>query len=95
LNTDFDESKPKPNGLIYYTIYTKGLNNSSGYIDVALADDQLLKDYLQYLDIGIKPVRSYVLVEPPKAQGKNVAPTGLFSVNLAEVSAIMTVKPAS
>ena len=47
--------------MIYYTIFVKGLNNSTGYIDVALSDDQLLKDFMQYLDIGIKPHRTYIL----------------------------------
>lgn len=88
------EETDQPKGMIYYTIYMKSLSNGSGYIDVALADDQLFKDYLQYLDVGIKPVRTYVVTMPPKAHGKPVASTGLFSINMSEVSAITTVKPA-
>lgn len=88
------EETDQPKGMIYYTIYMKGLSNGSGYIDVALADDQLFKDYLQYLDVNIKPVRHYIVTMPPKAHGKPVANTGLFSINLSEVSAMTTVKPA-
>ena len=80
-------------GFTYYTIYLKGLSNGSGYIDVALSDEQLLKDYLQYLDVGIKPVRTYVVTMAPKAQGKSVASTGQLCINLSDVSAITTVKP--
>ena len=88
------ETVDQPKGMIYYTIYLKSLANGSGYIDVALADDQLFKDYMQYLDIGIKPVKHYVVTMPPKAHGKPVASTGLFSINLSEIAAITTVKPA-
>lgn len=80
--------------MIYYTIYMKGLTNGCGYVDVALADEQLFKDYLQYLDVGIKPIRTYVVTMPPKAQGKPVANTGQFSINLSDISAITIVKPA-
>jgi hypothetical protein len=80
-------------GVLYYTIYLKGLSNGSGYVDVALTDDQLFKDYLQYLDVGIKPIRTYVVATAPKAQGKPVSNTGLFSVNLSDIMAITTVKP--
>ena len=80
--------------MIYYTIFVKGLNNSTGYIDVALADDQLLKDFLQYLDIGIKTHRTYVVTEPPKAEGKVMASTGLFIINLLDVTAITALKPS-
>lgn len=88
------EESDQPKGVIYYTIYLKGLANGSGYIDIALADDQLFKDYLQYLDIGIKPVRTYVVTLPPKAHAKAMAETGLFAINFSEVSAVTTVKPA-
>jgi hypothetical protein len=81
--------------MIYYTIYLKSLSNGCGYIDVALADDQLFKDYLQYLDVGIKPIRTYTVAMPPRAQGKPVANSGLFSINLSEITAITTVKPAA
>ena len=80
-------------GVTYYTIYLKGLANGSGYIDVALTDDQLFKDYLQYLDINIKPVRSYVVAMAPKAHGKPVANTGMLTINLSDIAAITTVKP--
>ncbi len=79
--------------MIYYTIFVKGLNNGTGYIDVALADDQLLKDFMQYLDIGIKAHRTYVMTAPPKAQGKPVSTTALFTINLADVTAISALKP--
>jgi len=79
--------------MIYYTIFVKGLNNSTGYIDVALADDQLLKDYLQYLDIGIKPHRTYVVSAPPKVQGKPMPTTGIFAINLSDVTAVTALQP--
>jgi hypothetical protein len=72
----------------------KGLANGSGYIDVALTDDQLFKDYLQYLDINIKSVRSYVVAMAPKAHGKPVANTGMLTINLSDIAAITTVKPS-
>lgn len=78
--------------MIYYTVFVKGLNNSTGYIDVALADDQLLKDFLQYLDVGIKPHRSYAVTAPPKAQGKLIATTGVFVINLSDVTAITALR---
>jgi hypothetical protein len=89
-----EEVPSTPEGILYYTIYTKGLNNGAGYIDVALGDDQLFKDYLQYLDIGIKPVRSYPVVQPPKGPGKGMVTAGMFAVNLSEVSAMTTSKPS-
>lgn len=79
--------------MIYYTIYVKNLHNNTGYIDVALADDQLLKDFLQYLDVNIKPVRTYVVTESPKTgQGREVASTGTFAVNFSDITAITAVK---
>ena len=81
--------------MLYYTIYVKGLNNGTGYIDVALADDQLLKDYINYLDVGLRPVRSYVLTTPAKSQGKPVASTGVFVVNLADVTGITVIAQTS
>lgn len=77
--------------MIYYTIFVKGLNNSTGYIDVALADDQLLKDFMQYLDVGIKPHRVYTVTAPPKAGGKT-APSGVFAVNLSDVTAMTAMR---
>jgi hypothetical protein len=75
--------------MIYYTIYIKNLSNGTGYIDVALDDDQLLKDYLQFLDIGMKAHRSYRVVNAAGAKGAS----GLFSLNLSDVSAITTINP--
>ena len=88
------EHADQAKGLIYYTIYLKSLSNGSGYVDIALAGDQLFKDYLQFLDVGIKPVRTYVVIMPPNAHGRSVAETGLFSINLSDVTAMTTVKPA-
>jgi hypothetical protein len=76
--------------MIYYTVYVKGLRNSTGYIDVALKDDQLLKDFQQFLDLGLKASRIYPVVDPGGAS----ATRGSFTVNLAEVSAITTVIPS-
>jgi hypothetical protein len=78
--------------MIYYTIFVKGLNNSTGYIDVALADDQLLKDFMQFLDVGIKPHRVYTVTAPPKAMGKPVAATGVFAVNLSYITAMTAMR---
>jgi hypothetical protein len=78
--------------MIYYTIFVKGLNNSTGYIDVALADDQLLKDFMQFLDVGIKPHRVYTVTAPPKAMGKPVAATGVFAVNLSDITAMTAMR---
>src|SRR5262245_54085383 len=73
--------------MIYYSIYVKGLNNGMGYIDVAMEDDQLLKDFEQYLDIGVRPHRSYKLAPTPGTPDAG----GLFTVNMAEVTAITTI----
>jgi len=79
--------------MLYYTIFVKGLNNGTGYIDVALQDDQLLRDYLQYLDVGIKAHRTYVLASPPKAGSKVAGATGVFTLDLTTVSAVTVLKP--
>jgi len=81
--------------MIYYTIYVKNLHNDTGYIDLALDDDQLLKDFKQYLDCNIKPDRSYTITAPPGAEGKPVQSAGAFVINLAEVTAISIMKPDS
>jgi hypothetical protein len=70
--------------MIYYTIYVKNLNNGTGFIDVGLEDDQLLKDYLQFLDIGVRPHRTYPIANAPALRGKK----GQFTINMTEVSAI-------
>jgi hypothetical protein len=79
--------------MLYYTIFVKGLNNGTGYIDVALSDDLLLRDYLQYLDVGIKPHRTYVLASPPKGGSKGAGATGVFTLDLTTVTAITVLKP--
>jgi hypothetical protein len=75
--------------MIYYTIYIKNLHNGTGYIDVALEDDQLLRDFASYLDVGIRPHRPYLMANPAGARGT----AGQFVLNIAEVVAIMTSTP--
>ena len=70
--------------MIYYTIYVKGLNNQTGYIDVALEDDVLLKDYMIFLDIGLKAHRAYQIADVAGARGKS----GQFIIDLACIAAI-------
>ena len=70
--------------MLYYTIYVKGLNNQTGYIDVALADDQLLKDYLIFLDIGLKAHKPYPIATVAGAREKS----GQFIIDLACIAAI-------
>ena len=76
--------------MIYYTIYVKNLHNGTGYIDVALEDDQLLKDFMQFLDIGIRPHRTYALTNPGGARG-GVA--GQFIIHMDAVMAITISSP--
>lgn len=75
--------------MTYYTIYIKNLHNGTGYIDVAMEDDQLLHDFAQYLDVGIRPHRAYVMANPAGLQGT----AGQFILNITEVVAIMTSTP--
>jgi len=75
--------------MLYYTIYIKNLNNGTGYIDIALEDEQLLKDFAQFLDIGIRPHRSYPMMNP--AGSKTAG--GQFTLNIAEVVAITVSAP--
>ena len=75
--------------MVYFTIYLKNLNNGTGYVDTALADDQLMRDYLQYLDIGMKAHRAYAVVDG----AANDVPVGVFAVNLADVAAITATVP--
>ena len=70
--------------MLYYTIYVKGLNNQTGYIDVALEDDQLLKDYLIFLDIGLKAHKPYQIATVAGPRGKG----GQFIIDLATIAAI-------
>ncbi|MBK7997308.1 MAG: hypothetical protein IPK15_00895 [Verrucomicrobia bacterium] len=81
--------------MLYYTIYVKGLNNSTGYIDVALENDQLFKDFMQLLDVNVKPCRIYDMAVPPDSEGKPVKPNGKFMINLSEVTAMSTMVPDS
>lgn len=81
--------------MLYYTIYVKGLNNSTGYIDVALESDQLFKDFMQLLDVNVKPCRVYDMAALPDADGKPVKPNGKFMINLSEVTAMSTMIPDS
>jgi len=73
--------------MLYYTIYIKSLNTATGYIDVALEDDQLLKDFLQFLDLGLRAHHTYRLVNPKGSS----EPAGLFAINLADVASITTI----
>ena len=80
--------------MIYYTIYLKGLHNSTGYLDVALESDELLKDYQNYLDMGIKTHKSYPIVDPGKRGAMIEANASRFVVNLTEIMAITVIHPA-
>ncbi len=51
-----------------------------------------MRDYLQYLDIGMRAHRAYTVVDPSSATG---APAGIFSVNIADIAAITTTAPAA
>ena len=70
--------------MIYYTIYVKGIHNQTGYIDIALEDDQLMKDYLSYLDIGIKPHKPYPVSNLGGSRGK----TSCFAIDIESITAI-------
>jgi len=70
--------------MIYYTIYVKGIHNQTGYIDIALEDDQLMKDYLSYLDIGIKPHKPYPVSNLGGSRGK----TSSFAIDIESITAI-------
>jgi len=75
--------------MVYFTVYLKNLNNGTGYVDTALADDQLMRDFLQYLDIGVKAHRAYAVVDAAASD----QPVGVFAVNLADVAAITATVP--
>ena len=77
--------------MIYHTIYLKQLNNDTGYIDVGLEDDQLFKDFLIYLDIGLKSHRTYPLANPATPEGQ----AGQFAIDLSTIAAITTAPPVS
>ena len=76
--------------MLYYTIYVKNLHNGTGYIDVSLHDDQLMKDFQQFLDMNIRPHKSYRLACPT-----GVDNGGVIAINLSDVIAITTVPPAT
>lgn len=75
--------------MVYFTIYLKNLNNGTGYVDTSLADDQLMRDYLQFLDINMKAHRAYAVVDASNGD----QPVGVFAVNLADVAAITATAP--
>ena len=77
--------------MVYFTIYLKDLHNSTGYIDIGLEDDQLLKDFLAYLDIGMKSHKTYPIANPAITRGQ----AGLFAINLADIAAITTTRPSA
>lgn len=79
--------------MLYYTIYVRNLNNGTGYIDVALADEQLLRDFVQTLDVNVKPVRTYPMATPSDERGKPVAEAGKFVINLSDVTAVSVTTP--
>ena len=73
--------------MIYYTIYVKNLSNGTGYIDVALPDDKLMKDYLQFLDLGLRPHHSYPMAQPAGSREG----AGTFAINMSDIMAITTI----
>lgn len=77
--------------MIYYTIYVKGLHNQTGYIDVALEDDQLWKDYMIFLDVGLKAHKGYKVANV----GGTRSPSGHFLIDLDTVAAITLNHPSS
>jgi hypothetical protein len=74
--------------MVYYTIFVKNLYNSTGYIDVSLEDDQLMKDFQQFLDINVRSHKTYKLASPAGIDG-----SGSFAINLTDVIAITIVPP--
>ena len=81
--------------MIYFTIYLKGLHTSTGYVDVALENDDLLKDYQNYLDMGIKTHKSYPIADPGKRGAMIEAKASRFIVNLTEIMAITIIHPVA
>ena len=76
-------------GPVYFTIYVKNLYNGTGYIDVCLDSDLLLKDYLHFLDIGVRGHKTYAMAHVAGAPG----PVGMFVINLSEIAAIAINRP--
>lgn len=77
--------------MIYYTIYVKGLHNQTGYIDVALEDEQLMKDYMLFLDVGLKAHKGYKVANIAGARGSS----GHFAIDLETVAAITLNHPTT
>ena len=77
--------------MIYYTIYVKGLHNQTGYIDVALEDEQLMKDYTIFLDVGLKAHKGYKVANIAGARGGS----GHFAIDLESIAAITLNHPTS
>lgn len=77
--------------MIYYTIYLKQLNNDTGYIDIGLEDDQLFKDFLIFLDIGLKSHKTYQVASPATPEGSS----GFFAIDLTTIAAITTAPPTT
>jgi hypothetical protein len=75
--------------MVYYTIYLKNLHNSTGYVDICLESDELLKDYLQYLDIRVKTHKSYRIIN----FGDSRPEQGRFAINLDDIAAITVAPP--
>ena len=75
--------------MIYFTVYIRNLHNSTGYVDVCLENDQLMTDYLQYLDIGVKAHKAYKLVSPGDARSNQ----GVFAINLDDIAAVTMMPP--
>jgi hypothetical protein len=74
--------------MVYYTIFVKNLHNSTGYIDISLEDDQLMKDFQHFLDVNVRPHKAYKLASPAGIEGG-----GSFAINLSDVIAITTLPP--
>ena len=85
-----DNASRDGSAMVYYTIYVKGLNNQTGYIDVALEDELLLKDYQIFLDIGLKAHKPYAIANVAASKGK----AGHFIIDLATIAAI-TLNPST
>ena len=75
--------------MLYYTIYVQNLHNGTGYIDVGLEDDQLLKDYQTYLDVGLRTHKTYKVATAGGKPGQS----GTFAINVTQVIAITTTPP--
>jgi hypothetical protein len=75
--------------MVFHTIYLKDLKNDAGYMDVVLENDQLFRNFMQFLEVRIVPVRANRLADPANPG----AHAGKFAINFADVSA-MTIRQA-